>query len=298
MTEFLQATFTGLGLASIYILLALGFVIIYKSMQVLSFAHPALTIAGAYIVSVFATEAGLSFWLAVPLGLAAAGVLGWLSERIFVRPMVGKPVFAIAILTIGLDIMLRTPVTTFIGLDLRSVGHPWAFKIWQLGDVVVQQRFAAMVVTAAVVVALLFLFFRYSRVGLAMRATAVDQEVALAQGISVGRIFSLAWILAGAMAALAGTFASTALAGLNQTTWVIALRALPAIVIGGLDSIGGAVVGGLVVGLVEAYSATYQPQYLGFLGSNFSQVMPYVVMLLVLLVRPYGLFGTEEVERV
>ena len=298
MTQFLQATVTGLGLASIYILLALGFVIIYKSMQVLSFAHPALTIAGAYIVSLLATEGGLSFWVAVPLGLVAAGVLGWLSERIFVRPMIGKPVFAIAILTIGLDIMLRTPVTTFIGLDLRSVGHPWAFKTWRWGEVVVQQRFAAMVIAAVVVVALLFAFFRYSRVGLAMRATAFDQETALAQGINVARIFSLAWVLAGAMAALAGVFASTGLAGLNQNTAGIALRALPAIVIGGLDSISGAVVGGLVVGLVEAYTATYQPQYAGFLGSNFSLVIPYVVMLLVLLVRPHGLFGTKEVERV
>lgn len=298
MTQFLQATITGLGLASIYIMLALGFVIIYKSMQVLSFAHPALTIAGAYIVSVFATEAGLSFWLAVVLGLAAAGFLGWVSERVFVRPMVGKPVFAIAILTIGLDIMLRTPVTTLIGLDLRSVGHPWAFKTWQWGEVVVQQRFAAMIVGAVLVVALLFAFFRYSRVGLAMRATAFDQEVALAQGINVGRIFSLAWILAGALAALAGVFASTGLAGLNQNTGGIALRALPAIVIGGLDSIGGAVIGGLVVGLVEAYTATYQPQYAGFLGANFSLVVPYVAMLVVLLIRPSGLFGTEEVERV
>ena len=297
MTQFLQATVTGLSLASIYILLALGFVIIYKSMQVLSFAHPALTIAGAYIISLLATEVGLSFWVAVPLGALAAGVLGWLSERITVRPMVGKPVFAVAILTIGLDIALRTPVTTLIGLQFRTVGDPWGFNTWQLGDVIVQQRSGAMVVTALAVVVVLFAFFRYSRVGLAMRATAFDQETALAQGINVGRIFSLAWFLAGAMAALAGMFASTALAGLNQSTWVIALKALPAIVIGGLDSVGGAVIGGLVIGLVEAYTATYQPQYAAFLGSNFSQVIPYVVMLVVLLVRPYGLFGTKEVER-
>jgi branched-chain amino acid transport system permease protein len=298
VTQFLQATATGLSLASIYILLALGFVIIYKSMQVLSFAHPALTIAGAYMVSLLATEAGLSFWLAVPVGLVAAGVLGWFSERVFVRPMIGKPVFAIAILTIGLDIALRTPVTTLIGLQFRTVGDPWGFNTWQWGDVVVQQRSGAMVVATTLVVLALFTFFRYSRMGLAMRATAVDQETALAQGINVGRIFSVAWVLAAALAALAGMFASTGLAGLNQSTWVIALRALPAIVIGGLDSIGGAVLGGLVIGLAEAYTATYQPQYASFLGSNFSQVMPYVVMLLVLLIRPYGLFGTREVERV
>lgn len=298
MTQFLQATVAGLSLASIYILLALGFVIIYKSMKVLSFAHPALMIFGAYMVSFFAVDRGWSFWVALLGGIVATALLGLAAQWIFIRPMIGKPVFAVAILTIGLDIAIRTPVTTAIGLNIRTVGDPWGFSTWNLNGVIIQHRGVAMVVTACVVVAAIFAFFRYSRVGLAMRATAFDQETALAQGINVGRIFAVAWVLAGAMAAVAGMYASTDLSGLNQSTWVIALKALPAIVVGGLDSIGGAVLGGLIIGLAEAYTATYQSQYLGFLGFNFSQVVPYVVMLLVLLVRPYGLFGTREVERV
>ena len=298
MTTFLQATVAGLSLASIYMLLALGFVIIYKSMQVLSFAHPAIMLFAAYMVSWMAIDKQLNFWLALGLGVAAAGVMGWLAERVAVRPMIGKPLFAIAILTIGLDIAIRTPVNNLIGVNIRSVGDPWGFGTWQLGDVVIQHRSIAMVVTAFIVGSLLFAFFRFSRVGLAMRATAIDQEVALAQGISVGRIFSLAWIMAGGMAALAGTFASSDLSGLTQSTNIVALKALPAIVVGGLDSIGGAVAGALIIGLAEAYTATYQSQHLSFLGGNFSQVVPYLVLLIVLLIKPYGLFGTEEVERV
>ena len=155
-----------------------------------------------------------------------------------------------------------------------------------------------MIVTAVAITALLMLFFRYTRVGLAMRATAIDQEVALAQGIDVRRIFALAWVMAGAMAAVAGMFAASDLAGLSQSSYIVGIKALPAIVVGGLDSINGAIAGALVIGLAEAYTATYQSGAAPWLGSNFSQVVPYVVLLAVLLVRPYGLFGSAEVERV
>jgi len=298
VTQFLQATVAGLSLASIYMLLALGFVIIYKSMRVLTFAHPAVMLFGAYMVSWLAIDMELGFWVALAGGMVAAGVLGWVAERVAIRPMVGKPLFAIAILTLGLDIAIRTPINNLIGVNIRSVGDPWGFGTWNVGSVIIQHRSVAMIAAATIVGTLLLVFFRYTRIGLAMRATAADQEVALAQGISVGRIFSLAWVMAGAMAALAGTFASSDLSGLTQSTYLVALKALPAIVVGGLDSIGGAVVGALVIGMAEAYTATYQGQYVAFLGGNFSQVIPYVVLLVVLLIRPYGFFGTKEVERV
>ncbi len=298
MTTFLQATIAGLSLASIYALLALGFVIIYKAMQVVSFAHPAVMLFGAYMVSWFAVDLGLGFVSSVVLGAAAAGLLGYLSERIAIRPMIGKPLFSIAILTIGLDVVIRTPINNLIGLDIRGVGAPWGFNSWTIAGANLPHRSVAMIATTLVVTALLFLFFRYTRVGLAMRATAMDQEVALAQGINVGRIFALAWIMAGAMAAVAGMFAASDLAGLSASTYIVGIKALPAIVVGGLDSIYGAVVGALVVGLAEAYTATYQSDVAPWLGSNFSQVVPYVVLLGVLLIRPYGLFGSAEVQRV
>ncbi len=298
MTQFLQATVAGLSLASIYALLALGFVLIYKSTQVLSFAHPALMVFGAYFVSYFAVTIGLDFWLSLALAMALTALLGAVIERLALRPMVGKPLFSMAILTIGLDIAIRVVVNDLIGLNLRGVGDPWGFSTVKLGDVVIETRVIAMFITAVVVTVALLLFFRYSKVGLAMRATAADQEVALAQGISVHRIFALAWIFGGALAALAGMFTSTGPAGLSPTSWIVALKALPAIVVGGLDSVHGAVVGALIIGLAEGYTSTYQATAMPWLGSNFSQVVPYLVMLIVLLAKPYGLFGTEEVERV
>jgi branched-chain amino acid transport system permease protein len=297
MTTFLQATIAGLSLASIYALLALGFVIIYKAMQVVSFAHPAVMLFGAYMVSWFAVDLGVTFVLAVALGALAAALLGYLSERIAIRPMIGKPLFSIAILTIGLDVVIRTPINNLIGLDLRGVGDPWGFNSWTIFGANLPHRSLAMIVTALVITAFLFLFFRYTRVGLAMRATAIDQEVALVQGINVGRIFALAWMMAGAMAAVAGMFAASDLAGLSASTYIVGIKALPAIVVGGLDSINGAVVGALVVGVAEAYTATYQSGVAPWLGGNFSQVVPYVVLLAVLLIRPYGLFGLAQVER-
>lgn len=297
MTTFLQAIVGGLGQGSVYALLALGFVIIYKSTQVINFAQPALMVVGAMWVYFFGPVLGLSFWLAVPLAMATTALLALLIERSALRPLVGKPVFVVAIVTIGIDVVLRVVVNRFIGVQVRAVGDPWGLRTIELGGVHVQQRHVAMIVATVLVVAALSLFFKRSRTGLAMRATALDQETALAQGISVGAVFALSWAIAGALATLAGTFVASG-SVVSQETWIIALKALPAIILGGLDSVPGAVVGGLVIGLVEALVATYQSDYAPWLGSNFSLVSPYVVMLLVLLVRPYGLFGTPEVERV
>lgn len=293
--ELLQSLVRGLGMGSTYALLAVGFVIIYKSMRVISFAQPSLMVAGAVLVSYLVQD--LSFSLAVPLAAAGVALLALALERVAVRPMIGKPVFTIAIITIGLDIAIRVIVNGFIGPDVRQVGDPWGLSTVSIGDLVVQQRYLAMLVTTAVIVGLLFGFFRYTRLGLAMRATAFDQEAALAQGVSVGTVFALSWAIAGGLAAVAGTFVGTG-AGVDQATWVIALKALPAIILGGLDSIGGAVVGGLAVGVVESLVGTYQADYAPWLGQNFAEVSPYVVLLVVLLVRPYGLFGTPEVQRV
>lgn len=298
MTLFLQSTVEGLSLAAIYVLLALGFVIIYKSTRVFSFAQPALLMVGAYVTSELATRRGLPFWGALLLAIAVTTLLAGGIERLAVRPLLGKPIFAVAVLTLGIDIALRVVVTSAMGPALRSMGDPWGFATWTVGGVVVQQRSVAMISVAVVVVVLVFAFFLKTRFGLAMRATALDQETAMAQGIRVGRIFAVAWMMAAAMAALAGMFAGSGLGGFSNATAAVAFKALPAVVVGGLDSIRGALYGALLVGLAEAWAATYQPQVAPFLGANFSQVVPFLVMVAVLLVKPYGLYGTEEVERV
>lgn len=295
MTELLQSLARGLGSGCAYALLAMGFVVIYRATKVISFAQPALMVAGAVMVSYLVDRVG--FFVAVPLAVLAIALLGLVIERVALRPMVGKPVFIIAIITLGLDIVIRVVVNAFIGLRVRQVGDPWGLSTVDVAGVLIQQSSLAAVVTTVVIVTALFAFFRYSRLGLAMRAASIDQETAQAQGISVGAVFALSWAIAGGLAAVAGTFVATG-TGITQATWIIALKALPAIILGGLDSVGGAVVGGLVIGVTESLFGTYQNDYLPWLGTNFALVSAYVVMLVVLLVRPYGLFGTREVERV
>jgi branched-chain amino acid transport system permease protein len=294
MAELVEAVLRGLGTGSVYALLALGFVIIYKATRVISFAQPAFMLAGVTMVTYLVLE--VSFWVAVPVAAVLTAVLALGVERLAVRPMIGRPAFVVAIITLGVDVAVRVVVNAFIGLDVRNVLDPWGLRTVGVGGIDMQQRHLAAFLTTAALVAALFAFFRFTRMGLAMRAAAYDQEAALAQGVSVGAVFALSWGLAGALAAVAGTFAAAG-SSVDAALWLIALTALPVIILGGLDSLAGAVVGGLAIGVLQELTATYQ-NHAPWLGGNVSVITPYVVMLLVLLVRPYGLFGTREVERV
>jgi branched-chain amino acid transport system permease protein len=296
MTKFLEAVADGLGRGSVYALIALGFVIIYKSSRVISFSQPGFMIAGVVLVTYLVQVSWLGFWGAMLLGAVLIGLLALGIERTVIRPMIGRPIFAIAIITIGIDIIIRTVAHAYIGPLVRHVGDPWGRSLLHLGPIRMEQRHLAAVITAAVLVALLFAFFRYTRMGLAMRAVSEDQEAALAQGVSVGAVFALSWALAGALAAVAGTFAAAGVS-VDNTFWPIALYALPVIILGGLDSLPGAVVAGLAIGVLRALADAY-PDALEWLGRNPSVIVPWLVMVLVLILRPYGLFGTREVERV
>ena len=300
----------GLSLGAIYALLAMGFVIIFKATQVLNFAHGALAALGAFFVASFATILNFPgrfmswapYWVqwtaSVVVALVAAALVGMIVERAFLRPMVGEALFAVAIVTLGIDIALRNITNDWIGTNSRPLGDPWGIKILDLGWVRIAHTEIVQVITALVLVAGVALFFR-SRTGIAMRATAFDQEAARAQGISVGRIFSVSWAIGAVLAAIAGIFISVfprRAAGVDTFTAFFAFKAFPAIILGGLDSVVGAVVGGFAVGLAEAASTTYLK--FDFLGTGFGGIAPYLLMLVVLLVRPYGLFGTEEIRRV
>lgn len=311
LNKFLLVLVSGLGLGAIYALLAMGFVIIFKATQVVNFAHGALSALGAYLVVYFAVI--LNFpgqyltafpewvqWSASALfGIMAAALVGLVIEWLFIRPMIGEPLFSVAIITLGLDAILRTITNDFIGTDHVSIDHPWGIVAFEFGNFRIPHTQVATVVVAVAMLALVALFFR-TRVGVAMRATAFDQETALAQGIAVGRIFALAWMIGAALAAVAGVFASMfpRAAGVSVTTAFIALRAFPVIVIGGLDSVTGAVLAGFGVGLLEVAAGVYLAPYSNVVGLGFSTIVPYLLMLVVLLVRPYGIFGTEEIRRV
>jgi branched-chain amino acid transport system permease protein len=309
--KFLNALLNGVALGAVYALLALGFVLIFKATQVVNFAHGSLAAIGAFLTASFATVLNfpgnlLESWprwaqwsLSALCGVMAAAVVGLISERVFIRPMIGEPLFSVAIITIGADIILRTINDDFVGQGARSLGDPWGIQVVKAGNLFINQT---QIVTVGIALLCfgLVAWFLGSRLGVAMRATAFDQEAAQAQGIAVGRIFAIAWAIGAALAAVAGIFSSVAprAAGVANTTAFVVFRAFPAVIIGGLDSILGAVVGGFIVGIAEVTIGTYTSGMANFVGVGFGLVVPYILMLLFLLVRPYGLFGTEEIRRV
>jgi branched-chain amino acid transport system permease protein len=298
MTNFIQLVVAGVALGFQYALVALGFVVIFKATGVINFAQGGFVMLGGYLAYQFGALWGLPFWLAVILAMAVTALVGLIVERLVLRHMVGKPLFALIMITIGLLFVLQEFAATMWGVDALNLGDPWGVEVVQVGDVVIAVSDLWGIVLAGLVLIAFFLFFRFTPLGLAMRATALDQEAALAQGMSAKRVFASAWAIAGAVAALAGVIVASGPGALNPSVQFIALLSFPAIILGGLDSPAGAVLGGVIIGISQTLTAGYQGDYAGWLGANFQTVMPFVVMVLILLVRPYGLFGTREVKRI
>jgi branched-chain amino acid transport system permease protein len=296
MTQFLSLLVNGFSLGAIYALIALGFVVIFKASEVVSFMHGSLLLLGAYLIVVM--QDSLGFWGAAVVGIATTGLVGLVIDRVLLTRLRGAPVISLAILTIGLDILLSTELTRRIGSDILNINHPWGGRVVHLGSVgITLNRVIAMGV-AAVLIGLFFLAFKYSSWGVAMRAAAEDGEAAALMGIRLGRVSALAWVVGAALAAVAGLFlVGSPTPGVTPAVASVALAAFPAAILGGLDSTGGALVGGLVIGISESLAEGYQNQLL-FLGRGFGAVVPYIVMIAVLLVRPSGLFGTRELTRV
>jgi len=299
---------SGLSLGTIYALLAMGFVIIFKATQVVNFAHGAMATLGAFITAGVAVELNfpgrfldlpplLGWSISVLTALALSALTGILLERVFLRPMVGEELFSVAIVTVGMNIILMTIVTDYIGPDPRSMADPWGDASVDLGFVIIAHTEIAQFLVAAALVLLVGVFFR-SRTGIAMRATAFDQEAARAQGVNVGAIFAIAWAIGAVLATVGGIFGSVypRRIGVFPDTAFLVFRAFPAIILGGLDSVTGAVVGGLAVGVAEAAAGSYLNHPL--FGTGFSGIVPYLLMMIVLFIRPYGIFGTGEVRRV
>ena len=234
MNIFLQATFEGLSLGAVYSLVAIGFVLIFRATDVLSFAQPAMVVVGAGFISYFATQLGIPFIFAFIIGIILTGLLGFILERTFLRPMVGEPVFSVAVLTIGIDILLRVVLDNWIGINPKYMGDPFPsygnFGSLNIGGLTVKYLEVTALITSLVLISILSVFFKRSKYGVAMRATSLDQEAALAQGINVGRVFGLVWFIAGLLAAFAGFFITGGFNTLTNTSFISALRALPAAV--------------------------------------------------------------------
>jgi branched-chain amino acid transport system permease protein len=309
MTTFVQLLVAGISLGAVYALLALGFVVVFKATGVVNFAHPALLMAGAYVTARLSGPGGLPigdpatspvrFAVALLIGVGAAAALALVIQRGLVHPMAARSVVAVSIMTIGVDVVVQTEIVRRFGaVEALSMGDPWGGSVVHaFGLTVPHTRIAALAVGLVVITAF-FAWFRLSTWGVAMRAIAEDPETAALMGIRRYRVAAVAWLLAGALAAIAGLFLSVSpAAGLTPAATVVALHAFPAAIIGGLDSTTGAVLGGLVVGVAEMLTQGYAAD-LAFLGRGFHAVMPYVVMVAVLLIRPSGLFGIRELHRV
>lgn len=296
MTYFGELIINGVSLGFIYALISLGFVVIFKATEVINFAQGSMLLLGAYIVARFHQSVG--FVPAFLIGIAVGALGALVIERVFVNQARHADPTALAILTIGVDIALSTELTRRIGQQVLSFGDPWGNNTVDLGPFTVPQARVAAMIVSVVIVAGFFVAFKYSGWGVATRATAEDAEAAALMGIRRTRVSLVSWLIAGALATIAGVFLGTSPSpGLTGTSNLTALNAFPAAVIGGLDSTGGAVAGGLIVGIVQSLTAGYNGN-LSFLGTPLGDVSAYVVMLVVLLIRPSGLFGTRELARV
>ncbi|MFD5254175.1 branched-chain amino acid ABC transporter permease [Streptomyces bobili] len=298
MTTLLDTLLNGLALGAVYALVALGFVVIFKASGVLNFAHGSLLLLGGYLVAVLHDDIGFAGALAVAV-LTTAAVAGALDRLLLQR---GDPdpkaAHVQTIVTIGVDIILVTDLSRRIGGDLLTLGDPWGDAVTGLGPVTVADSRLAAIVVSTVVIAGVFALFRFTPWGLSLRAAAEDVEAAALMGVRLSRVRMLAWCLAGALAALAAVFlAAFPAPGLERTTGQIALKAFPAAILGGMASPPGALAGSLLIGLTEALVAGYQSE-LHVLGEGFGDVAPYAVMVVVLLVRPTGLFGAKGAVRV
>jgi branched-chain amino acid transport system permease protein len=297
MNDLLQLSFAGIALGARYALVALGFVVIHRATGVINFAQGSILALGAYFTFNAHVTWGLNFYVSALIAIAASAIVGVLVERFLLRRMTGQPVFSVIMITIGLLFVLDQVITMVWGQDAQNLEDPWGIRTVTAGELVMAVVDLWTIALALIVVVAFFVFFRYSGLGLAMRAVAIDEEAAMARGISVRRVVATAWGIAGAVAAIAGITLASGPAALRPSLGLVALAAFPAMILGGLDSPLGAVIGGFIIGLTQTLTAGYQPQHAAWLGDDFQAVTPYVVMIVILMVRPYGLFGVKEVER-
>jgi branched-chain amino acid transport system permease protein len=297
VNQFIELCISGISLGFVLALLALGFVMIFKATRVVNFAHGSFVLLGAYVIARL-NEGGMAFVPAVLIGVVATAVVAVIVQVLILKRLRGASLDILAICTIGVNIILATELTRRIGTNVLNIGDPWGEKVTHIFSFAVPQARVAAAVVAIVLLSGFVALHKFSDFGIAMRSAADDGEAAALMGIRLGRVAAGAWAVAGGLAAVGGIFLTTfPTPGVDANVGLSALAAFPAAILGGLDSIAGAVVGGLLIGIVITLTAGYQDD-LSFLGRGLSDIMPYVVMTAVLLVRPWGLFGTRELTRV
>ncbi|MER7002808.1 branched-chain amino acid ABC transporter permease [Dactylosporangium sp. NPDC000555] len=293
-----QALAGGLFVGAIYALIASGYVLVYRTARTLNFSQGALLLLGGYVTYALTREPfNQPFAAALVEAAVVVAAVGWILYRVIAVPLYNSGVYAVIMATFGADVAIRAGISSNSDWSLHTVAitHDLAGSVRIGGTYVATASIVSVIVVGAILVAL-GAAVRWTRWGLFMRAAASDVEAAEAQGISVRRNLAIAWVVAGAFAAIAGVLVSTGAGhALSQENYGWALRAFPAVVLGGVDSLSGALVGGLVIGLAESLTALYQPESF---GTGFDLIVPYLIMIVVLIIRPEGLLGRREVVRV
>jgi len=284
-----EVVLAGIGSGGLYALAGLAFVIIYKATRVVNLAIGEMLMMGAYFFLTFFAVMELPAWAAVVLAVVASGVMGGVIERLAIRPMLGEAPISVFMVTVGLGSILVGLVELIWSADQRRLPEFMPTEPIFLGEAFVSSKVFYGFLVALVLVAIAVAIFRYWRGGVALRATASDQGAAYAMGIDVPRVFSLAWVSAAALAAVAGVVVG-AIGGLSSSMGVFGLSVLVVVIVGGLDSVVGALLAGLMIGVLEALAGAY-------LGGEYKLLATFVVLVVVLMLRPYGLFGTREIER-
>ncbi len=292
MDFFLQLLVGGLSVGFLYGLSAMGFVMIFKSSSILNFAHGELLAIGAYFFLALATWAKLPIPFAFLLALGGCFVLGLLVERIFLRPLIGEPLIFVIMLTVGLAAMFKGLILLIWGGNLYTYPE-FLPKILEIrwGLIRIPPVYGAALIIGALFLLLFGLFFKFSSQGIYMRSVADNQRAALSLGVNVKRVFALSWAIAALVAGMSGIVLGI-INGVNvHNLSAIGLKVFPVVILGGLDSIGGAIIGGIIIGLLETFTG-------GYISPSLRDVVPYIVLVLILLIKPYGLFGLKEIERV
>lgn len=292
MEFFFQLLVNGLSIGFLYALAALGFVMIFKSSSVLNFAHGELLAIGAFIFLILSTWAKLPIVISFILTLVGSFSLGFIIERFFLRPLIGEALIQVIMLTVGLSIMFKGLMLFIFGGDIHNYPEflPEALNL-KFGAINIPSVYMATFIIGIIFLLLFGFFFKYSSQGIYMRSVADNQPAALSLGVHVRRVFALSWAIAALVAAMSGIVLGI-INGINvHELSSLSLKVFPVVILGGLDSIGGAILGGVIIGLLETFTG-------GYISTSLREVIPYIVLIFILLVKPYGLFGLVEIERV
>ena len=295
MTFFLQLVVTGLALGMIYALVAIGFVIILKCSEAFNIAQGHFVLIGGYLGYTFLVTFGLPIWATVLLAIVTAIMMGLLIERLALRPLVGQPVLAIIMVTIALATILGGVATLIWGAEYKAYHGLLPTITLKIGAISIPSESLIGLIVSIVTVAILMLFLRYTKIGLAMRATAEDLQVVQSVGIKATTVYAVSWVIACVVGVIGGILLG-GVSGANMELAEVGLKAFAVVLLGGVNSIGGAIVAGIILGMLENVAAGYLDPLLP--GGGLAKVFPFIVMIIVLIFRPYGLFGLVRIERI